>query len=61
MPFYGYARVSTAEQDLGPQEAALRAAGCRVVRAERATGAHRGGQPDLQALLDFLRAGDALA
>ena len=28
MPLYGYARVSTVDQDLAIQEAALRAAGC---------------------------------
>ncbi len=30
MPLYGYARVSTFEQDLGIQRAALKAAGCKV-------------------------------
>ena len=33
MPLYGYARVSTTDQDLSVQEAALRAAGCEVIRA----------------------------
>jgi DNA invertase Pin-like site-specific DNA recombinase len=60
MPLYGYARVSTAEQDLGAQLAALEAAGCQVVRAEKASGARRDGRTELQALLGFLRAGDAL-
>ncbi len=36
MPIYGYARVSTLDQDLGIQRAALKAAGCGVVRADRA-------------------------
>jgi DNA invertase Pin-like site-specific DNA recombinase len=57
---YGYARVSTADQDLAIQEAALRAAGCRVVRAERRSGAAREGRDELRLLLDFLRAGDTL-
>ena len=30
MPLYGYARVSTVDQDLAIQEAALRAAGCQA-------------------------------
>jgi len=57
---YGYARVSTVDQDLAVQEAALRAAGCRVVRAEKRSGAAREGRAELRLLLDFLRAGDAL-
>jgi len=34
MPTYGYARVSTLDQDLAIQRAALKAAGCGLVRAE---------------------------
>ena len=60
MTLYGYARVSTADQDLAIQEAALRAAGCRVVRAEKRSGAAREGRDELRLLLDFLRAGDTL-
>ena len=37
MPLYGYARVSTIEQDLTLQRAALKLAGCDVIRAEKAT------------------------
>ena len=33
MTIYGYARVSTLDQDLGIQRAALKAAGCKVIRA----------------------------
>ena len=33
---YGYARVSTIDQDLSTQRAALKAAGCEVIRAEKA-------------------------
>jgi DNA invertase Pin-like site-specific DNA recombinase len=60
MPLYGYARVSTFDQDLSIQRAALKAAGCEVIRAEKASGARRDGRTELQVLLDFLRAGDTL-
>ena len=60
MPLYGYARVSTVDQDLAIQEAALRAAGCRVVRAEKRSGAAREGRDELRLLLDFLHKGDTL-
>ncbi len=50
MTLYGYARVSTVGQDLAIQEAALRAAGCRVVRAEKRSGAAREGWPSSGAL-----------
>ena len=60
MAIYGYARVSTIDQDLGIQKAALRAAGCEVIRAEKATGTRGDGRTELQVLLDFLRPGDTL-
>jgi DNA invertase Pin-like site-specific DNA recombinase len=60
MPLYGYARVSTLDQDLSIQHAALKAAGCTVIRAETASGTRRDGRTELQVLLDFLRAGDTL-
>src|SRR5258708_29709097 len=60
MRLYGYARVSTLDQDLSIQRAALKAAGCEVIRAEKASGARRYGRTELQVLLDFLRAGDTL-
>jgi DNA invertase Pin-like site-specific DNA recombinase len=60
MSLYGYARVSTIEQDLTLQRAALKAAGCDVIRAEKASGTRRDGRTELQVLLDFLRPGDAL-
>ena len=58
--FYGYARVSTLDQDLTLQRAALKAAGCEVIRAEKATGTRRDGRTELQALLTLLREGDTL-
>jgi len=39
MTTYGYARVSTDRQTLAAQDAALRAAGCAKVYAEKASGA----------------------
>lgn len=60
MSVYGYARVSTLEQDLGIQEAALRSAGCDIIRAEKKSGTNRAGRTELQTVLDFLRAGDTL-
>src|SRR6201987_45302 len=60
MALYGYARVSTLDQNLGIQRAALKAAGCDVIRAEKARGTRRDGRTELQVLLDFLRPGDAL-
>ena len=60
MALYGYARVSTVDQDFSIQRAALQAAGCEVIRAEKASGARGDGRTELQVLLDFLRAGDTL-
>jgi DNA invertase Pin-like site-specific DNA recombinase len=57
---YGYARVSTTDQDLRIQEDALRAAGCTVIRAEKASGTSRDGRSELATLLDFIRPGDTL-
>ncbi|MBB3175460.1 DNA invertase Pin-like site-specific DNA recombinase [Endobacter medicaginis] len=60
MTAYGYARVSTFDQDLTAQRQALKAAGCRVVRAETASGSRRDGRTELQVLLDFVQPGDTL-
>ncbi len=60
MAAYGYARVSTIDQDLTVQRQALRAAGCSVVRAEKASGSRRDGRTELQVLLDFVQSGDTL-
>ncbi|RMM10740.1 RlgA [Pseudomonas syringae] len=60
MALYGYARVSTSDQDFVLQEKTLREAGCDVVRSEKKSGASRVGRTELKTLLDFLRPGDTL-
>jgi len=60
MALYGYARVSSADQDYSVQEQALRQAGCDVIRAEKASGTTRNGRTELDLLLEFLRPGDTL-
>jgi DNA invertase Pin-like site-specific DNA recombinase len=60
MTVIGYARVSTTDQDLSIQEAALRAAGCDVIRAEKCSGTTTEGRDELRTVLDFLRRGDVL-
>jgi DNA invertase Pin-like site-specific DNA recombinase len=56
----GYARVSTNDQDTATQEARLRHAGCTVVRTERVSGRSRDGRSELEAVIAFIRPGDAL-
>lgn len=60
MNVIGYARVSTTDQDVSIQEAALRAAGCHTVRTEKRSGTTREGRTELQTILDFVRPGDVL-
>lgn len=60
MTTIGYARVSTTDQDLSIQVDALKAAGCDVIRQEKASGTSTKGRPELQTVLDFVRKGDAL-
>ena len=55
----GYARVSTADQDLSLQTAALTQAGCGRVFTDTASGA-AADRPGLAQALDFVRAGDTL-
>lgn len=57
---YGYARVSTSDQDLTIQEIALQKAGCEIIRGEKVSGTSREGRNELDTLLQFLREGDSL-
>jgi DNA invertase Pin-like site-specific DNA recombinase len=56
----GYARVSTEDQSLEVQVAALEAAGCNPVRQEKKSGTTTEGRTELASVLDFLRPGDTL-
>jgi hypothetical protein len=60
MTLCGHARVSTGEQDLSIQEAALHAAGCEAIRSETRTGTLREGRTEPDVPLHFLRSGDTL-
>ena len=60
MTVIGYARVSTADQDLSIQETALKTAGCDVIRAEKRSGTTTQGREALKTVLDFLARGDVL-
>ena len=60
MTTIGYARVSTTDQNLDIQEAALRTAGCDMVRSEKRSGTSTAGRTELATVLDFLRKGDVL-
>ena len=60
MPAFGYARVSTTDQNLAVQLDALAAAGCETIRSETASGSSAANRPELQTLLAFLREGDEL-
>jgi DNA invertase Pin-like site-specific DNA recombinase len=54
---YGYARVSTAAQDLANQLAQLKAAGCERIFREKITGANAE-RPQLKKLLAAVTHGD---
>jgi len=60
MAYYGYARVSSAGQDLTLQQNALRCAGCDIIRSEKVSAASMAARVELQLLLDFMRTGDTL-
>ena len=57
---YGYARVSTSDQDLTIQIDALKKVGCETIRQEKISGTSIQGRDELNILLEFLREGDEL-
>jgi len=60
MALYGYARTSTASQNLDAQLSALKSFGCDVIRSEKVSGSSRDGRDELQIILDFIGDGDTL-
>jgi DNA invertase Pin-like site-specific DNA recombinase len=56
----GYARVSSFDQDHATQAARLKAAGCEIIRKEKASGKTRAGRDELAAIIEFIRPGDEL-
>lgn len=59
MALIGYARVSTAEQNLALQRDALRAAGCEELFEDHASGA-KADRPGLAKALGHIRSGETL-
>ena len=57
---FGYARVSTEDQDTSIQQATLEAAGCLKVFAEKKSGTRRDGRTELAVLLECVREGDTV-
>jgi DNA invertase Pin-like site-specific DNA recombinase len=60
MTTIGYARVSTTDQDLDIQVAALKREGCTTIRSEKRSGTSTANREELRTVLDFLRKGDVL-
>ena len=57
---YGYARVSTSEQDLTIQIEALEKYGCDIIRREKESGTSMQDRNELTTLLEYMRSGDTL-
>ena len=57
---YGYARVSSLDQNTSIQKDALEASGCNRIWEEQASGTSRNTRPELTSVLSYLREGDTL-
>lgn len=57
---YGYARVSSTDQNLDAQITALKVAGCDIILEEKASGKDREGRPKLALLLEVVGQGDTV-
>jgi DNA invertase Pin-like site-specific DNA recombinase len=57
---YGYARVSSDSQDYSAQVESLRAAGCKRIYSEKASGKSTNGRPELAKLMKVLLPGDTM-
>jgi DNA invertase Pin-like site-specific DNA recombinase len=60
MTKYGYARVSSDTQDHAAQVEALKAAGCKKIYSEKASGKSTNGRPELAKVMKALQPGDAV-
>lgn len=60
MTVYGYARVSTSDQDLSIQVTSLETHGCDMIRSEKVSGTSTENRDELKTLMDFIREGDEL-
>ena len=56
----GYARISTVDQNLYAQIAALKAAGCNMIQTETGSGSSLEGRPELGTIHDFIHPGETL-
>lgn len=60
MTKYGYARVSSLDQNLEVQISQLKEAGCTIIRQEKKSGTNRDKREQLKVLLEFIQQGDTL-
>lgn len=60
MTTIGYCRISSRSQNDDSQRAALKAAGCEIIRSETISGLSRSGRSELETVLAFIRPGDEL-
>ena len=60
MTIYGYARVSSKDQDVTIQRDMLKAAGCSTIHEEKVSGTSREGRSKLELLLGLMEQGDTL-